>query len=259
MDQGRTDDPEWRRIFQGYEPARDMVSRAAPDVAVIIYNDHGSAFGLDALPTFALGVAPTYMPADEGWGPRPIPPIHGDPELSWHLAESLIADHFDLTVCQHLNVDHGLTVPMSIAWGAVQQWPVKIIPIAVNVIQYPMPSPRRCFELGRAIARAIESFPKAHRVAVIGTGGMSHQLSGERAGLINERFDKHFLDKIVGDWDELVDMTTLDYIREAGSEGAELIMWLTMRGATPSHFKSAYTDYHIPASNTAAGIVALTN
>lgn len=254
VDQRRTDAPEWQRIFAGYEPARKLLAAARPDIALIVYNDHGSAFGLDALPAFALGVAPEYTPADEGWGARPIPPIVGDAPFSWHLAEALTEDRFDLTVCQRLAVDHGLTVPMSILWGDVVSWPVRVVPLAVNVIQYPMPSPQRCYELGQALARAIASYPTDEGVAVVGTGGMSHQLQGERAGWINEEFDRFFLDSIRGDARALLEMTTFDYIKEAGSEGAELIM----RGAVPGHFATTYADYHVPASNTAAGIAVLT-
>lgn len=257
VDRGTTETEPWRAIFEGYQPAREWISEQRPDVAIIIYNDHGSAFSLDVLPTFAIGVAERYLPADEGYGPRDVPPIIGDPDLSWHLVESLAADDFDLTVCQRLPVDHGLTVPMSILWDAPEQWPVRVIPVALNVIQYPLPTPARCYALGQGIRRAVDSYEPDVRVAVVGTGGMSHQLQGQRVGHVNSEFDQMFLDKLCTDPGALTSMTTSDYIRLAGSEGAELIMWLVMRGALSPTVRRIHQDYHVPASNTAAGVLVM--
>lgn len=257
LDNGKAEEPPWRGIFSGYEPARDWIADKRPDVAIVIYNDHGSAFSLDILPTFAVGAAPRYESADEGYGPRRIPEIIGDPDLSWHLIERLVADEFDPAICQRLPLDHGATVPLSILWGRPSEWPVLVVPIAVNVIQYPLPTARRCLEFGRSIARAVADLERPSRVVVIGTGGMSHQLQGERAGHINREFDQGFLDDISVHPERLTAMTTVDYIRQAGSEGAELIMWLVMRGALGDQVKEMYRDYHVPASNTAAGIIVL--
>jgi protocatechuate 4,5-dioxygenase beta chain len=257
MDRGIADTDTWREIFAGYQPARSWIAGQRPDVAIVVYNDHGSAFSLDMLPTFAIGVADTYPIADEGYGARPIPQIRGDPDLAWHLVESLQADDFDLTVCQRLPVDHGLTVPLSILFGAPEEWPVRVIPVALNVIQYPLPAPARCFALGRAIRRALDRYPPDVRVVVVGTGGMSHQLQGTRVGHINEDFDRMFLDKIWSDPAALTKLTIPDYIREAGSEGAELIMWLVMRGVLSSRVTFVHSDYHVPVSNTAEGIIVM--
>jgi protocatechuate 4,5-dioxygenase beta chain len=257
VDRGITDTDQWREVFAGYEPVRSWIADKRPDVAIVVYNDHGAAFSLDVLPTFAIGVADVYPPADEGYGVRDIPTIHGDPDLSWHLVESLAADDFDLTVCQRLPVDHGLTVPLSVLFGAPGQWPVRVIPVALNVIQYPLPTPARCFALGRAIRRAIGTYDPAVRVAVVGTGGMSHQLQGTRVGHINSEFDRMFLDRIGPEPQVLTSLTITDFIREAGSEGAELIMWLVMRGALGDDVKTLHTDYHVPVSNTAAGVIVM--
>jgi protocatechuate 4,5-dioxygenase beta chain len=217
VDRGLTDTEQWREIFAGYEPVRSWIVEQRPDVAIVVYNDHGAAFSLDVLPTFAIGVADAYLPADEGYGVRDIPTIHGDPDLSWHLVESLAADDFDLAVCQRLPVDHGLTVPLSVLFGAPERWPVRIIPIALNVIQYPLPTPARCLALGRAIRRALDTYDQGVRVVVVGTGGMSHQLQGARVGHINSVFDRMFLDRIGPDPQALAGLTTTDFIREAGS------------------------------------------
>ncbi len=257
IDGGRTETDEWKALFDDYVPAQSWLSEVQPDVAIVIYNDHASAFSLDMLPTFAVGVAAEYKPADEGWGPRPIPTLKGDPDLSWGMVESLVESGFDITVCQQLDVDHGLTVPLSILWGQPESWPVKVIPIAVNVIQYPLPSPQRCLALGRAIRNAVSSVQGDSKILMVGTGGMSHQLQGARAGLINTPFDRMFLDKISSDPDSLAAMSVSDYIREAGSEGAELIMWLIMRGALGPNVEKVHSAYHVPASNTAAGMVVL--
>lgn len=257
VDRDLGDTAAFREIFAGYQPVRDWLDEQRPDVAVIIYNDHGVAFSLDVVPTFAVGAAAGYAVADEGYGPRPVPEVPGDLELSWHMVESLVADEFDITICQRLPVDHGLTVPMSILWGRRDPWPVRVVPVALNVIQYPTPTPLRCFRLGQAIRRALDAYAPDVRVAVVGTGGMSHQLQGPRVGHINQEFDAMFLDKIATDPTVLTRISRTDYIRLAGSEGAELVMWLVMRGAMSPQVRTVHRDYHVPASNTAAGIIAL--
>lgn len=257
IDNGKTDNEAWKDLFAGYEPARRWLAGQKVDVAIVIYNDHGSAFSLDLVPTFAVGVASDYPSADEGYGRRNIPTIHGDPDLSWHLVEGLVEQNFDITVCQKLEVDHGLTVPMSILWGTPREWPVKVIPIALNVVQQPTPSAARCFALGQAIRRAVDDYRPDVGVAVIGTGGMSHQLQGPRAGHINSEFDRMFLEKILNDPEALTSMSTAEYIRLAGSEGAELVMWLVMRGAMSPTVKKITEHYQVPASNTAAGLIVM--
>ena len=186
--------PYWESLFKGYEPARRWLAKLAPDVAIVVYNDHASAFSLQIIPTFLIGVADRFAIADEGFGARPVPVVQGHPELAWHLAESLILDEFDMTIASEMPVDHGLTVPLSITCGQPAQWPFPVIPLCVNVVQYPPPTGARCFKLGQAIRQAVESFEQDLRVVIYGTGGMSHQLQGERADLINREFDTAFLD-----------------------------------------------------------------
>jgi protocatechuate 4,5-dioxygenase beta chain len=226
---------------------------------VLVYNDHASAFSLEVIPTFAIGCAESFQPADEGWGPRPVPVVQGHPELAWHIAQSTILDEFDMTIVNRMDVDHGLTVPMSLMFGQPDAWPVKVIPLAVNVVQYPPPTGNRCWNLGRAIRKAVESFDQDLNVMVWGTGGMSHQLQGPRAGFINRAFDTRFLDKLTQDPEGLSKIPHLDYVREAGSEGIELVMWLIMRGALDRNAREAYRFYHVPASNTAVGHIILEN
>jgi protocatechuate 4,5-dioxygenase, beta chain len=209
------------------------------------------------VPTFALGCAELFPPADEGYGARPVPVVVGAPEFAAHLAESLILDEFDLTLMNELEVDHGLTVPLSLVYGQPQAWPVRVVPLAVNVVQYPPPTGARCFKLGEAIRRAVHSFPDDLRVQVWGTGGMSHQLQGPRAGLINSEFDAAFLDRLVSDPAALARMPHIEYVREAGTEGIELVMWLIMRGALGGPVRELRRFYHVPASNTAVGHVVL--
>lgn len=253
MDTHRVAEPYWQPVFSGYEWSRDWMHANTPDVIVLIYNDHASAFSLEMIPTFALGCAENYEIADEGFGPRPVPSVPGHADMAAHLAQSLILDEFDLTVMNRLEVDHGLTVPLSLLFGEVDTWPVRVIPLAVNVIQYPPPTGRRCFNLGKALRRAIESYDEDLSVQVWGTGGMSHQLQGPRAGLINSPFDNDFLDRLVAKPDELADVPHLEYLREAGSEGIELVMWLIMRGAMGDDVNELHRFYHVPASNTAVG------
>jgi protocatechuate 4,5-dioxygenase, beta chain len=253
MDTHRTTDAYWQPVFSGYQWSREWMRDNTPDVIVLVYNDHASAFSLEMIPTFALGCADSYEIADEGFGPRPVPPVPGHADLACHLAQSLILDEFDLTIMNRLEVDHGLTVPLSLMFGDVPAWPTKIIPLAVNVVQYPPPTGRRCFNLGKALRRAIESYDEDLNVHVWGTGGMSHQLQGPRAGLINSRFDNDFLDRVVAKPDELADVPHLEYLVEAGSEGIELVMWLIMRGAMGDDVNELHRFYHVPASNTAVG------
>ena len=259
VDNKKTQTDYWKPLFDGYEPVREWMRKEAPDVAIIVYNDHASAFSLELIPTFAIGVAEAFQPADEGYGPRRVPVVEGHPELAWHLAESLILNEFDMTIANEMPVDHGLTVPLSITCGAPSAWPCKVIPLCVNVIQYPSPTGNRCYQLGKAIRSAVEAFPDDIKVAIFGTRGMSHQLQGERAGLVNADFDIAFLDDLTQNVDRLVDIPHVEYLREAGSEGAELVMWMIMRGALDADAREIYRHYHVPASNTAAGLIILEN
>ena len=258
VDSGRTQDDYWKPMFAGYEFSKQWVKDNPADVDIIVYNDHASYFGMDIMPTFAMGIAEKYEICDEGYGPRPIPVVEGHPELSTHLAASLILDDFDMTVLNKLDVDHGLTVPMSLMYGQPDKWPTKVIPLPVNVVMNPQPSGERCLALGKAIRDAVQNFDGDLKVRIWGTGGMSHQIQGARAGLINEPWDKQFLDDLVNDPETLQYKPHLEYMIEAGSEGVELIMWLIMRGALGDKVNEVYRFYHIPASNTAVGHLILT-
>jgi protocatechuate 4,5-dioxygenase beta chain len=259
LDNGKSGEPYWQNVFSGFEFSKKWIAEIKPDVIILVYNDHASAFSLEVIPTFAIGCAESFAPADEGWGPRPVPVVQGHPELAWHIAQSTILDEFDMTIVNKMDVDHGLTVPLSLMYGQPDAWPCPVIPLAVNVVQYPPPTGNRCYELGKAIARAVASFPQDLRVVVFGTGGMSHQLQGPRAGLINSPFDNKFLDDFANDPEALTRIKHVEFLREAGSEGIELVMWLIMRGALDRHAKEIHRFYHVPASNTAVGHMILEN
>ncbi len=257
-DHGKTQEPPFKKAFDGFDWTRAwMREEAKPDVIVLVYNDHASAFDMKMIPTFAIGCADRFQPADEGFGPRPVPVVEGHPDLAWHIAQSLILDEFDMTILNEMEVDHGLTVPLTMMYGAVDAWPVRVIPLAVNVVTYPPPSGNRCWSLGAAIARAVQSFPEDLNVQVWGTGGLSHQLQGPRAGLINKEFDARFLDGLVGSSQDLRRLPHIDYLREAGSEGIEMVMWLIMRGSLGHETRMLHRHYHVPASNTALGHIVL--
>jgi len=259
IDNKQTEDPYWKRVFSGFEKSKQWMAQAKPDVIIAIYNDHASAFSVEMIPTFALGTAAEFPPADEGWGPRPVPVVKGHPELASHIATSCILDGFDLTIVNKMEVDHGLTVPLNLVFGSPKEWPCPVIPLAVNVVQYPPPTGQRCFDLGKAIRRAVDSYPDDLRVVVFGTGGMSHQISGPRAGLINREFDTAFLDNLTKNPKALAKMPHVEYMREAGAEGIEMVMWLVMRGALDDKVKEVYRFYTVPASNTAVGHIILEN
>jgi len=268
LDLGKTQEPYWQPLFAGYQYGKQWMQENKPDVIFLVFNDHATAFSLDFIPTFAIGTAEKFQPADEGWCPRPVPVVKGHPELASHIAQSVIQQDFDLTIVNKMDVDHGLTVPLSLMCGQPPaekfEWPCPVIPFAVNVVQYPVPSGQRCFNLGKAIRKAIESYDEDINVHIWGTGGMSHQLQGARAGLINKEFDKAFLDKLINDPQAAADIPHMDYVREAGSEGIELVMWLIARGAMNDVAGGKaptlkHRFYHVPASNTAVGHVILEN
>ncbi len=257
IDLGKTGDDYWKPLFAGYEPSKKWMAETKPDVAILVYNDHANAFSLEIIPTFAIGVAAEFPPADEGWGPRKVPVVKGHPELAWHLAESLILEEFDMTMVNEMPVDHGLTVPLNLMCGQPDEWPFRVIPICVNVIQYPPPTGDRCYKLGKAIRRAVESFEEDLRVVVFGTGGMSHQLHGERAGLVNLEWDKKFMDDLTANPERLRKLPHIEYVREAGSEGIEMVMWLIMRGALSEKAREVYRFNHVPGSNTSVGNIII--
>ena len=262
IDQERTQEEYWRPLFAGYQRSRRWLAEHPPDVVILVFNDHATAFSLDLIPTFAIATAAEFQPADEGWGPRPVPPIVGHPELGAHIAQSVIQSDFDLAIVNRMDVDHGLTVPLSLMCGQPARWPFRVIPFAVNVVHYPVPSGRRCFQLGQAIRRAVESYDQPLNVQIWGTGGMSHQLQGPRAGLINKEWDARFIDRLIADPAELSRLPHIDYVREAGSEAIELVMWLVARGAMADAAGGSpptvvHRFYHVPASNTAVGHLIL--
>ncbi len=264
MDLKKTQEPYWQMVFSGYDFSRQWLKDNKPDVVFLVFNDHATAFSLEMIPTFAIGTADSYQVADEGWGPRPVPNVEGAPELAAHIAQSVIQQDFDLTIVNKMDVDHGLTVPLSLMCGDTKAWPFKVIPFAVNVVQYPVPSGMRCFKLGQAIRKAVESFDEDLNVQIWGTGGMSHQLQGPRAGLINREWDNRFLDRLIDDPAGLAAVPHIEYVREAGSEGIELVMWLIARGAMAdiaggSKPTLKHRFYHVPASNTAVGHMILEN
>jgi protocatechuate 4,5-dioxygenase beta chain len=264
LDLGKTQEPYWQPVFKGYEFSKQWMKENKPDVVFLVYNDHANAFSLEMIPTFAIGTAAEYEIADEGWGPRPVPKVIGHPELASHIAHSVIQDDFDLTIVNKMAVDHGLTVPLSLMCGQQDPvegaWPCPVIPFAVNVVQYPVPSGRRCYNLGKAIRKAVDSYDEPLKVQIWGTGGMSHQLQGPRAGLINKEWDNRFLDRLIAEPEALSKMPHLEYVQEAGSEGIELVMWLIARGAMSDKVpRVRHRFFHVPASNTAVGHLILEN
>ncbi len=244
----------WKPFFDGFAPVRQWLSVAKPDVAIVVYNDHGLNFFLDKMPTFSLGAASEYRNADEGWGIPTVPPFRGDAALSWHLIESLVGEDFDLTTCQEMKVDHAVTLPMALLWPD-QQWPVRIVPVCVNTVQAPLPSAARCYKLGEALGRAVASWTGQEKVVVLGTGGLSHQLDGERAGFINKDFDLRFMDSLITDPTWATQFDTYQLVEQAGTQGIELLMWLATRGALGASVRKLHSNYHIPISNTASGLM----
>ncbi|WP_047045343.1 class III extradiol dioxygenase family protein [Vibrio mexicanus] len=259
IDQNLQQTDYWKPLFDAYPPIHQWLEVKQPDVAIVFYNDHGLEFFLDKKPTFAIGVAASYQNADEGWGIPTIPTINGYPELSWHICNQLVENEFDITICQEMKVDHGLTVPMQLMWPGHSYSHMKVIPVCINVEQHPMPSPKRCYDLGRAIGEAVESFGEDLNVVVLGTGGLSHQLDGERAGFINKEFDLYCMEKLISEPEALTKLSVFDLVEQGGAQGAELIMWLGMRGALTGSLEVLMSNYHAPISNTGAGTMLIEN
>jgi protocatechuate 4,5-dioxygenase beta chain len=254
-DRGKMHTPAWKPLSDAYVPVRDWLAKLNPDLAIVVYNDHAADFGFDKYPTFALGVADRYRIADEGFGTRALPEVPGDFEFSAHLCESLVEDEFDLTVCQEMGVEHGFLVPMNLCFPHTDQgWPVKTVPLQVNVIQHPLPTGRRCYRLGQSIRKAVESYPGNLKVVVMGTGGMSHQLQGKRFGYMNEAFDQAFLDRLESEPEKLAEMTHQELMEQAGAEAVELIMWHVMRGAVGRDARRVHRSYYAPMT-TGMGLI----
>jgi len=252
-------EPYWKPFFDGFDAVHEWVNHERPDVVVVFYNDHGLNFFLDTLPTFAVGAAPEYRNADEGWGLPVSRPFPGMPELSWHLIESLVADEFDVTMCQEMRVDHGFTIPLSLLWPGKGPWPVKTVPIAINTVQHPLPTAARCLKLGQSVGRAITAYPEDIKVLILGTGGLSHQLDGTRAGFINKEFDRLCMEKLVHEPLALTRFSNRRIIELAGSQGIEILMWIAARSAMTGRVERIHSNYHIPISNTATGVLLLEN
>ena len=267
IERGLQEEPYWKPFFDGFKPVHRWLAQAKPDVVVVIYNDHGLNFFLDKLPTFAIGAAPEYHSADEGWNIPTVLPFPGDPALSWHIINSVVADDFDVTTCQgEMVVDHAVGNPMALLWPGGRPWPVKIVPVEVNTVQFPLPSAARCFHLGEAVGRAVASYPEDLRVLVLGTGGLSHQLDGERAGFINKEFDREFMASLTADPEWATRYSTVELVEKTGSQGVELMLWLAARAALGTgggsgdgavRVREVAATYHIPISNTAAGMMLL--
>ena len=252
-------DPYWKPFFDGYPAVHQWLAQVKPDVVVMFYNDHGLNFFLDKMPTFAVGAAPEYRNADEGWGIPVLPPIQGEQDLSWHLIESLIAEEFDVTTCQEMNIDHAVSLPMALLWPGQGAWPVKVVPVCINTVQFPLPSAKRCYALGEAVGRAVRAWKSDARVVVLGTGGLSHQLDGERAGFINKDFDLAFMESLLHDPRWATQFDSRQLVEKAGTQGIELLMWLAARAALGEQRVSAvHRNYHIPISNTASGLMVMT-
>lgn len=259
ISKGLQDDPYWKSFFHGYDEVHRWLDEVKPDIAVMIFNDHGLNFFLDNLPTFAVGAAREYRSEDEGWGLPTFPPYKGIPELSWHMIESLVEDEFDIASCQEMLVDHAFINPMRLLWPDQNPPPVLTVPISVNTVQHPIPKPSRCFDFGKAIGRAVESYDDDLKVVVIGTGGMSHQLDGQRAGFINKEFDLMCFEKLVNDPEALTKYSIDKIVELAGTQGAEIILWLIARATLNGTVSKVHSHYHIPISNTAAGVLVLEN
>lgn len=254
FDRNKRDDPAWAPIFKHYEPLQQWIEDKKPDVMLFVFNDHVTSFFFDHYSAFTLGIGEKFPVADEGGGARDLAPAIGHPALARHIGQSLMADEFDMSFFQDKPLDHGLFSPLSMLARRKPDgsWPTPIIPLVVGVLQFPIPSARRCYKLGQSIRRAIESYPEDLKVAIVATGGLSHQVSGERAGFNNTPWDMQFLELIEKDPERLCELTHAEYAEYGGFEGSEVIMWLVMRGALSSNIRKVHQSYYLPSMTAIA-------
>jgi len=250
------EDPPWRPLFSAFARARQWLLEQNPDALVVIYNDHVDQYFFDAWPTFTIGLAEEYQIADEGWGPRAFPPVPGHAALARHLGARLVEDGFDLAASQRMVLDHGFLSPLPLLDQVGHEWQIPVVPMTINVVQPPLPTPQRCWALGEALARAIQSFPEDRRVAVVGTGGLSHQLTGPTFGLVSPEWDRKFLQLLQETPQELTSYSIADFARLGGEHSIEVVQWLAMRAALPSDAKTELQFYY-PYGLMGYGIVGL--
>ncbi|KPL68545.1 protocatechuate 3,4-dioxygenase [Erythrobacter sp. SG61-1L] len=256
-DAGKYDDPVWKPIFEGFEPVKQWLAEKKPDVILYIYNDHMTSFWMRHYSHFALGIGEEYAAADEGGGPRNIPPIKGDPELAQHIAFGMVADDFDLSYWQGMGLDHGAFSPLSVLlpYDDENGWPVKIVPLQCGVLELPIPRAKRFWNFGRSLRRAIQSYPKDIKVAIAGTGGLSHQVHGERCGFNNVEWDMEFMDRLHKDPESLIDIPVGELVKLGGMEGAEIVMWMLMRGALAPKVNKLHQSFFLPSMTSIASMI----
>jgi gallate dioxygenase len=255
IDTNKQEDPVWAPIFAGYEPVVQWLKDKAPDVLFFIYNDHVTSFFFDHYSHFALGVGEEFPVADEGGGPRDLPPLKGYPEFARHIAQGLAADEFDLSFFQGKGLDHGAFSPLSVLMPHEPDWPCKVVPLQVGVLQIPTPNAKRCYKLGKALRKAILSYPEDIKVAIVGTGGLSHQVHGERCGFNNTEWDMEFMELLEKNPKKLTKKTIAEYAELGGMEGAEVIMWLIMRGALSKKVEKIHQAYYLPSMTPIATLI----
>ena len=243
---GKHETPSWKPLFDGYWPMQAWLEKKKPDLIIVVANDHANTFFFDRYPTFAISVAAEHEIADEGWGKWPLQPIPGNSDFAWQLAHSLVDQEFDIAVCQEMPLDHGFLTPLSCFFPPERRWAVPVVPLCVNVLQPPIPSARRCFALGQAIRRVVEAYPQKLDVVIAGTGGLSHQLSGERYGFNDTAWDNEFLDLIETDPERIARMTHQEFMTKGGADSVEEIMWLVMRGALSPKVRRVHRNYYLP-------------
>ena len=255
LDAHKQNDNVWAPIFKGYQPVQEWLAQKQPDVLLFIFNDHVTSFFFDHYSHFALGVGEKFWVADEGGGPRKLPAIKGHPALARHIANGLVADEFDLSFFQSKGLDHGCFSPLSLLWPHEPAWPGSIVPLQVGVLEFPIPSASRCYKLGKSLRKAIESFPDDTKVAIVGTGGLSHQVHGERCGFNNTEWDMEFLERLEKDPESLTTITIAEYAKRGGFEGSEVIMWLIMRGALSKKVRKLHQTYYLPSMTPIATVI----
>jgi gallate dioxygenase len=255
FDANKQEDPVWKPIFDAYAPIRAWLEEKQPDVLFMTYNDHVTSFFFDHYSAFCLGVGEEYEVADEGGGVRGLPPIKGHSPLARHIGQHLMAHDFDMSFFQGKPLDHGCFSPLSVLLDSSDGWPLPIIPLQMGVLQFPVPSAKRCWALGQELRTAIESYPEDLKVAVVTTGGLSHQVHGERSGFNNPPWDEQFMDLLEKDPVALTHMTHADHARLGGMESSEIIMWLVGRGMLSANVTPVHRSYYLPSMTAIATMV----
>lgn len=230
-------DGDREEIFASFKQVGEELRAARPDTVIVISDDHVHNFFLDNMPAFCIGTTDAYPTPVEHWLKADRQVLKGDAALGAHLLTEALREGFDPSFSMDLTLDHGVLTPLLLAGIAAD---VSIVPVLVNCVQPPLPTMRRALQWGRFLGDALRRFPGSRRVAVLATGGLSHDISTPRMGMVNDVFDSRFLELLAqADDAALIDYAS-NHVDEAGNGAEEIRTWLMAHGVAQGRFEKIY-------------------